>query len=262
MEHFLALERLEVSDFNVESILCLNEESEREIHLGLQLIRLIELHTMISLFVGPKNTFALKNLKRITIYQCEKLEIVFSTSVLRCLSQLSHIKIEECNELKHIIEEDDDIENGMSSKTCCFPVLKILAVVKCNKLKSVFPISMRKELPKLEGMIIWEADELEEIFKSVADDDHKVEIPNLKVVVFLNLPKLCHAHGIQFKTVENHFVQNCKKLSLTSLRSSIDVCHDLEDLIYGIGTYTNTFRNYYKIKIIKFILIHCDVTCV
>jgi hypothetical protein len=216
---------------------------------------------MISLFVGPKNAFALKNLKSIIINQCEKLEIVFSTSVLRCLSQLSHLKIQACNELKHIIE-DDDIENGMSSKTCCFPVLKILAVVKCNKLKSVFPISMRKELPKLEGMIIWEADELEEIFKSVGYDDHKVEIPNLKVVVFLNLPKLCHAHGIQFKTVENHFVQNCKKLSPTSLRSSIDVCHDLEDLIYGIGTYTNTFRNYYKIKINNFMLIHCDVTCV
>ncbi|KAK2386576.1 disease resistance protein [Trifolium repens] len=250
IEHFLALERVEVSHFNVESILCLNEESDvLQINLGLQIMILRYLPMMISLFVGPKNAFALKNLKSIIINQCEKLEIVFSTSVLRCLSQLSHLKIQACNELKHIIE-DDDIENGMSSKTCCFPVLKILAVVKCNKLKSVFPISMRKELPKLEGMIIWEADELEEIFKSVGYDDHKVEIPNLKVVVFLNLPKLCHAHGIQFKTVENHFVQNCKKLSLTSLRSSIDVCHDLEDLIYGIDrdTYYDLWNLFRELK--------------
>ncbi|WJX31162.1 hypothetical protein P8452_19622 [Trifolium repens] len=176
---------------------------------------------MISLFVGPKNTFALKNLKRITIYQCEKLEIVFSTSVSRCLSQLSILIIQECNELKHIIEEDDDdIENNaMSSKTCCFPVLKTLVVVKCNKLKSVFSMSMSKELPKLEVMSIRDADELEEIFKSLGDD-HKVEIPTLKLVAFVNLPSLCHVQGIQFQTVEYHFIQNCKKLSLTSLTSS------------------------------------------
>jgi hypothetical protein len=202
---------------------------------------------MICLFVGPnKNAFVLKNLKKIVISRCEKLEIVFSTSVLRCLSQLSHLKIEECNELKHIIE--DDIGNeimsnsvSLSSKTC-FPMLITLTVVKCNKLKSVFPISMSKELPKLEAMFISEADELEEIFKSVADDDHKVETPNLTVVVFANLPNLCHANGIQFHTVENHFVQNCKQLSLTWLRSNIDDSYDFEHLIDGIGTYPILFE--------------------
>ncbi|WJX31212.1 hypothetical protein P8452_19664 [Trifolium repens] len=239
MEHFLALERLKVSESNVESILCLNAESERQIDLGLQNILLRELPIMIYLFVGSKNAFTLKNLKSITIRQCEKLEIVFSTSVLRCLSQLSHLIIQECNELKHIIEDDDDIENAMNSKTCCFPMLKTLAVVKCNKLKSVFPISMSKELPKLEAIFISEADELEEIFKSVADDDHKVEIPNLTVVVFANLPNLCHANGIQFQTVENHFVQNCKQLSLTWLRSNIDDSYDFEHLIDGIDRDTN-----------------------
>ncbi|PNX61459.1 putative CC-NBS-LRR resistance protein, partial [Trifolium pratense] len=61
-----------------------------------------------------------------------------------------------------------------------FPELKTLVVVKCNKLKSVFPISMKKELPELKVMFIRDANELEEIFKSVGDDDHKVEIPNLK----------------------------------------------------------------------------------
>ncbi|GAU27292.1 hypothetical protein TSUD_125730 [Trifolium subterraneum] len=214
IEHFLALESLKVSQSNVETILCLNEKSEPEIDLGLQDIILRKLPMMIYPFVGPKNAFALKHLKSIVISQCEKLEIVFSTSVLRCLSQLTHIRIHDCNELKHIIEEeDDDIENAMSSKTC-FPVLKNLIVSNCNKLKSVFPVSMSKELPELKAMLIWDAYELVEIFKSVGDDDHKVEIPNLKVVAFVNLPNLCHLQGIQ--GVRNHLVQNCKKLSLTS----------------------------------------------
>jgi hypothetical protein len=233
MEHFLALEMLNVYDFNVESILCLNEESEREIHLGLQMIRLRELHMMISLFVGPKNTFALKNLKRIVIYQCEKLEIVFSTSVLRCLSQLSHLTIQECTELKHIIEDDDDIENQRMSNF--MPVLETLAVVKCNKLKSIFPISMSKVLPKLEVIIIGEADELEEIFKSVGDHQ-KVEIPNLKGVLFVNLPSLCQVRGIQFQTVEHCLVHNCKKIAPTTSHFGRDICY----LVYGkdgIGTH-------------------------
>jgi hypothetical protein len=238
IEHFLALERLEVSESNVESILCFNEESERQINMGLQNMILRNLPMMIYLFVGTKNAFALKNLKRITISQCEKLEIVFSTSILRCLSQLSHLRIEECNELKHIIE--DDIENAMSSKTCCFPVLKTLAILYCNKLKSVFPISMSIELPKLEAMMISEANELKEIFRSIGDDQ-KVEIPNLKIVAFENLPSLYQDQGIQFQTVENRFVQNCKELSLTSLKSAIDV-RSLVEKIDGIGThYTQYF---------------------
>jgi hypothetical protein len=238
MEHFLALEMLKVYDSNVESILCLNEESERQINLGLQYIILENLPMMIYLFVGPKNAFALKNLKSITISECDKMEIVFSTSILRCLSQLSHLRIEECNELKHIIE--DDIENAMSSKTCCFPVLKTLAILYCNKLKSVFPISMSIELPKLEAMMISEANELKEIFRSIGDDQ-KVEIPNLKIVAFENLPSLYQDQGIQFQTVENRFVQNCKELSLTSLKSAIDV-RSLVEKIDGIGThYTQYF---------------------
>ncbi|PNX98070.1 putative NBS-LRR resistance protein, partial [Trifolium pratense] len=221
MEHLLALEMLNVSKSNVESILCLSEESEWQINLGLQNIILHNLPMMIYLFMGPKNAFALKNLKSITISQCEKLEIVFSTSILRCLSQLSHLRIQECNELKHIIEDDDDdIENQGMSKTY-FPVLKTLAVAMCNKLKSVFPISMKKELPpELKVMMIGEAHELKEIFKSVGGDNQKVEIPNLKSVVFVNLPSLCHVQGIQFQAVENHYIQNCKELSPTSLTSS------------------------------------------
>ncbi|MCI76579.1 CC-NBS-LRR resistance protein, partial [Trifolium medium] len=64
---------------------------------------------------------------------------------------------------------------------------------------------MSKELPELNVMLIRDADELEEIFKSVGDDHQEVEIPNLKFVVFVNLPSLCHVQGIQFQNVENRF---------------------------------------------------------
>ncbi|KEH37880.1 hypothetical protein MTR_2g450480 [Medicago truncatula] len=83
------------------------------------------------------------------------------------------MRIEECKELKHIIE--DDLENKKSSnfmaaKTVGFPKLQSLVVEKCKMLKYVFPISICKELPELEALVISEAYKLEEIFVCEEDE--------------------------------------------------------------------------------------------
>jgi hypothetical protein len=104
---------------------------------------------------------------------------------------------------------------------------------------------MSKDLPKLEVMLIGEADELEEIFKSLGDD-HKVEIPTLKFVGFVNLPSLCHVQGIQFQTVENRFIQNCKKLSLTSLTFSRDVFREKIFGMIDIGCIGTHYIQYFS----------------
>ena len=289
VDHFLALERLDVNNnTKVESIICLNEINEQQMNLALKNINLDVLPMMTCLFVGPKDSFSLQNLTWLKIKRCEKLKIVFSTSIIRCLPQLLDLRIEECNELKHIIE--DDLEN--TTKTCfpklkilvvvkcnklkyvfpisickelpepydlrieecnelkhiiedelkntkktCFPKLKILAVIKCNKLKYVDPISICKELPELNVLIIREAEELEEIFLSEGDNQ-KVEIPNLKFVVFENLPILSHDQGIQFQDVKHRFIKNCQKLSLASATTA-DLEKDLCDFLYiYIGTHS------------------------
>ncbi|XP_024634174.1 uncharacterized protein [Medicago truncatula] len=291
VDNFLALERLMVTNNSkVESIFCLNEINEQQMNLALEDIDLDVLPMMTCLFVGPNNSFSLQNLTRIKIKGCEKLKIVFTTSVIRCLPQLYYMRIEECNELKHIIEDDlenttktcfpnlkrivvikcnklkyvfsisiykdlpalyhmrieecnelrhiieDDLENKkssnfMSTTKTCFPKLRILVVEKCNKLKYVFPISISKELPELKVLIIREADELEEIFVSEFDD-HKVEIPNLKLVIFENLPSLYHAQGIQFQVVKHRFILNCQKLSLAS-ESTPDFENDISASDFG-----------------------------
>jgi hypothetical protein len=273
------VERLDIKNSKVESIFCLNEVNEQKMNLGLYDIVLQDLPVMMRLFVGPKNSLDLKNLARIKVARCEKLEIVFSTSILRCLPQLVNLRIEECEELKHIIE--DDLENRKSSNilstNTCFPMLETLAVVKCNKLKCVFPVSVCNELPELKVLFIGEADELEEIFKSEAEGEgiQKVEIPNLKIVAFVNLPSLCYAQGIQFQAVKSRFIQNCQKLYLTSTSTTLYV-----SAVYGfdfnIGTqyYFNIFKTitcsmkiitYHAVMFTKqkqtniFMLISCDV---
>ena len=184
-------------------------------------ITLLNVPMMTCPFVGLKNSFVLKNLRTMRIFQCEKLEIVFSTSVLRWLPQLEILHVEECKELKHIIEDDLESISFQSSNTC-FPKLEELTVEKCDKLKYVFPVSICKELPMLKFMLIKQANELEEIFKSDKKDEveeiskTEVQIPNLKRIAFVNLPSLCHAQGVHFQTVKYRFVLGCQKLSLTS----------------------------------------------
>ncbi|XP_058722071.1 uncharacterized protein LOC131593548 [Vicia villosa] len=194
-------------------------------NLGLQMIELQDLYYMMCLFVGPKDSFALQNLTQIKIVGCERLEIIFSTSILRCLSQLIYLRIEECKELKHIIK--DDWQNQNLSSTTCFPNLNTLVVIKCRKLKCVFSVSVCKELPKLEALMISEADELEEIFKT--EGDQKIEILNLNIVALVYLPSLFHSQGIQFEAAKYRFVQQCPRLSLT-LASTPSVMLDIDKI--------------------------------
>ncbi|XP_045823749.1 uncharacterized protein LOC123916351 isoform X2 [Trifolium pratense] len=214
---FLALKRLTLNNNSkVENIFCLNEANDQQMNLGLEDIELYDLSMMMCLFVGPKNYFSLKNLTGIEIVRCEKLEIVFSTSISRCLPQLYYLRIEECKELKCIIEDDtenNNLSNVVSSKKC-FLNLKVLIVVKCNRLKSLFHVSICNDLPKLKAMMIKEANELQDLFGT--DGDQKVEIPNLKLIVFVNLPSLRRTQGIQSQEIRFCFVWNCQNLSPTS----------------------------------------------
>ncbi|XP_058787832.1 uncharacterized protein LOC131662148 isoform X3 [Vicia villosa] len=221
MDHFLALKSLRVYDCKVENIYFLNEVHEQQMNLGLQYIELHDLPTTTCLLVGPKNSFSLNHLTRIKIFRCEKLEIVFSTSLLRCLPQFLFLRIQECKELKHIIKDDLKNENSTNfqSTNTYFPKLEILCVVNCNKLKYVFQTSVCKVLPNLKALMIRESYELEEIFKSEGDDQN-LEIPNLNVVAFINLPNLCKDQEVHFEGVNYRLVRNCHKLSLTSASKS------------------------------------------
>jgi hypothetical protein len=95
---------------------------------------------------------------------------------------------------------------------------------------------MCKELPKLKGLVLKEVDELEDIFKRSGDDDQKVKIPNLKVVVFVTLPSLSYAQGIHFEAVKSRFVHNCQKLSLTSTTNP-DCIESISTLNFCEGTH-------------------------
>jgi hypothetical protein len=218
LEIHLALEYLQY-------IFYVDEINGQQRNLRLQKIELHDLHQMTYLFVGPRNCFFLQNLLKIKIFRCEKLENIFSTCVLKCLPQLIELIIKDCDELKYIVEEDDDdVENKEISNyhmspisRTCFPKLKTISVIRCNKLNYVLPSSMCTELPELWLLMIRKAAKLEKIF---GGSEEKVErFPNLNFVVFVELPSFFQ--GIQFQSVEHRLVHNCQKLSLTSTSTDV-----------------------------------------
>ncbi|TKY68615.1 disease resistance protein [Spatholobus suberectus] len=176
--------------------------------------QLSDMHQMTCLFVVPNIYYTLKNVTVLRITNCERMEVIFSASMLRCLPQLHILDISGCNGLKQIIEEDTRNQrmSYFLSPQTLFPMLKVLVIEECNNLKCVFPISTSKIFSKLEFLVIKKACMLEEVFK--CESDQKVEISNLKIAVFVELPSLFQE--IEFQTVKDRLVQNCPKLSLTS----------------------------------------------
>jgi hypothetical protein len=126
--------------------------------------------------------------------------------------------IDECDELQYIIKDDDDdhVENKEISNDHMhmFPKLETLVVRKCGQLRYVFSASMCTKLPELWFLMIQEAANLEKIFGGSEENDQKVGIPNLLIVVFFDLPSFFA--GIQFQTLQHRLVEYCQKLSLTS----------------------------------------------
>ncbi|PNY04648.1 putative CC-NBS-LRR resistance protein [Trifolium pratense] len=222
-----------------------NHQNHTEIHLHLPALQCLNLCNLPSLVaMCPKQyctTFP--PLKELELKKCNQIAIKsIGEFIIHSVSEsLDSINMKELTgSVEHFsaLESlmNQNLLNSLSSKTC-LPKLKTLAVVKCYKLKCVFPVSICKELPELKALVITEADELEEIFKS--ECDQKVQIPNLNIVVFDKLPSLFQTEGIQFEAAKNRFVQNCQNLSLTStLTPSV-----IFDIQYRLGTDFETMKN-------------------
>ncbi|CAJ1932998.1 unnamed protein product [Sphenostylis stenocarpa] len=176
-----------------------------------------ELEEIIGCEQGASNNyFSFPNLKKLEIIGCTKLEVIFPKFVLRCLPELNCLEIKECKELRQIIEEDvgDKKLSNLLSPQPCFPGLEALLVEQCHKLKRFFSGSASNDLHNLRLLIISGASELEELIGGDEKGKTKVELPRLKLIIFMHLPNFLQE--IELLSVKNCIVNECPKLSLTS----------------------------------------------
>ncbi|XP_057726457.1 putative disease resistance protein RGA3 isoform X1 [Arachis stenosperma] len=248
---FLSWETICIHKSKVETIFSLEQAEiiEQPVRLQLRHLELSHLRQMKHICVGLKNFFVFQNLKTLEIKRCEKLEVTFPASVMRCLPELKHLKIIKCRELKLIIEEGDAENHRLSNcvpPQPCFPKLSELIITDCQNLESLFLVPESNDLPNLEVLIIVGAGKLKELIRyeerqSDQIRNVQVKLPKLKLLMLMSMSNLCQE--IELPSAALCVIDECPKFPLTSSvatfkefeRKISELDIDLEDLeIAGI----------------------------
>ena len=160
-----------------------SEEEELPLLSSLTKLQLYCLPDLKCIWKGPTGHVSLQNLVFLDLKYLNKLTFIFTPSLTRSLPKLEILSIGECNELKHIIREEDS-KREIIPESPGFPELKSLYVAYCGKLEYVFPVSVSPSLPNLEKMTIYYADNLKQIFYGGEGDaltrDDIIKFPKLK----------------------------------------------------------------------------------
>ncbi|KAK8648281.1 hypothetical protein V6N13_129039 [Hibiscus sabdariffa] len=157
------------------------EQNQEKPLSNLQSLELFNLRDLRWILKGSPHCFSLQSLKVVNIEGCEKLESLFSPSLIRSLVMLEELKIRGCHELKAILpesENDGEIESNTSSLPLCLPKLKILDIHWCRKLEYVGPVTSAQGLPALASFSVYGCGELKHVF-GMAKKQDGVEHPGV-----------------------------------------------------------------------------------
>ncbi|XVE50524.1 hypothetical protein DITRI_Ditri01bG0169300 [Diplodiscus trichospermus] len=174
----------------------------------LEKLRLKEISELKVIWKDPRQIATLQNLAFLEVFKCNKLGNIFSVVLARNLPQLSHLVVEECEELEQVVVQDRISSPPTTARhiPVFFPNLEVIRIRNCNKLKSLFPFKVR--LPKLEKLEVNGASHLREIFghdseenKTTDEKAKEILLPELTELLLQNLPKF-----IGFSAVAYDFV--------------------------------------------------------
>ncbi|KAG2663955.1 hypothetical protein I3760_16G056400 [Carya illinoinensis] len=154
---------------------------------------------MLSLF--PHNLIeSLENLQKLYAVECDLLEVIFELEGLNAeesniFNNLTLLYLSSLPKLLHIWKKGPREIKG-------FNYLRCLEVRVCGSLKCLFTPSIAKLLVKLEEIMVWTCNEMEEILAKESGDEENRDVivfPLVKTLKLNDLPKLeC------FYTEDNH----------------------------------------------------------
>ncbi|KAL4273748.1 hypothetical protein GQ457_13G004770 [Hibiscus cannabinus] len=155
------------------------------------------------IFKVPAHSFSLQSLEFVHIWNCSKLESLFSPSLPLCLPKLKTLHISRCSKLECVVpitlaqeglaaleslqvlgckelkqifgmgngqhgvehHHHGEIESNTSPCPLCFPKLKRLEISCCSKLECLVPMTLAQEgLPALESLKVFDCEELKQVF--------------------------------------------------------------------------------------------------
>ncbi|KMT12701.1 hypothetical protein BVRB_4g087990 [Beta vulgaris subsp. vulgaris] len=124
---------------------------------------------------------------------------LFPRNIAQALGSLETLGVINCNELENLIEParyQDSTQLHENNSATCFPCLGYLSVYQCDKLKTVFPLSVAQSLPELRGIFLRRARKLEEIFTDDLNEEYVsgcnklIKLPELTRLRFRQLRRL------------------------------------------------------------------------
>ena len=120
-----------------------------------------------------------ENLEKLYINKCPRLTCLFTYVVARSLVQLKILNISDCDGLKHILADDDNMEKLTTGHPVqIFQNLEEVEVYRCKELKHIFSASIVGGLGQLKVLKIEKCDMLDQIIEDIvtAEEDEKEEL--------------------------------------------------------------------------------------
>ncbi|QCE01092.1 hypothetical protein DEO72_LG7g2384 [Vigna unguiculata] len=185
----------------------------------------------------PRNS-TLCNLKVLTISECPMLTSLFTPSVVQTLELLEVLQINECNSLRHIIEEESDFLSSTQTPSLTLQKLRTLLIDDCDNLEYIFSVFLFEGLVSLERVNISFNEKLKYVFGS--EKEHNLteypsfeqtnigrNLSNLDTLTLSCLPNIidiwpeyCHAH---LPSLNYLYCGACPKLSNSFIHKENDI---------------------------------------
>ncbi|CAN6700224.1 unnamed protein product [Malus baccata var. baccata] len=131
---------------------------------------------------------SMPNLTTLIVHGCDSLRFLFSSSMVKCLGQLKHLKISKCQALQMVYDTSSTIQ--MNGFEC--PNLNSVEIDSCDSLENVFPASVAKDLKQLSKLKVKNCGLMEEIVVNEGPQMTYEEFwfPKVASMEFDNLPQL------------------------------------------------------------------------
>ncbi|KAF3949149.1 hypothetical protein CMV_024943 [Castanea mollissima] len=207
----------------LEGLLTIKGEQQELLLPRLKKMLLIDLHQLRCIWKGATKLINLNNLVDLKVIGCKKLVHLFTPALAQSLQNLKFLKIERCDELEHIIVEN--VEEQVSSEShlqpLCFPKLNKVDVRSCNKLKSLFPMTIADSLLELKVLVVKENSQLMEVFTHEGDArvQKDVTLPQLDLMELNGLPSLVNFCPKNYQFILPKLwkleVESCKNMRTT-----------------------------------------------
>ncbi|XVE53005.1 hypothetical protein DITRI_Ditri02bG0170000 [Diplodiscus trichospermus] len=128
------------------------EENQAPLLSNLEYLKLHAVTELRWICKGPTQYVSLRSLKVVSIYKCNKLESLFSSSLIPSLRLLEELGISYCDNLEMVFTELESECETKTSDTPCLPNLKTLEIFECATLKYVLPLAPAQGLLCLQTL--------------------------------------------------------------------------------------------------------------